>query len=49
MGLEHISSTKKSTISYKTSIHANFMNVHQLSEHITFHLTASRRPTAILM
>ena len=27
--LEHISSTKKSTISSKTSIHANFLNVYQ--------------------
>ena len=26
IGLEHISSTKKSTISWKTSIHANFLN-----------------------
>ena len=25
IGLEHISSTKKSTISWKTSIHANFL------------------------
>jgi len=27
IGLEHISSTKKSTISWKTSIHANFLHL----------------------
>ena len=29
IGLEHKSSTKKSTISYKTLIYANFLNVYQ--------------------
>ena len=28
IGLEHISSTKKSTISWKTSIHANFLKAY---------------------
>ena len=32
IGLEHISSTKKSTISWKTSIHANFLNGFRLWE-----------------
>ena len=34
--LEHISSTKKSTISSKTSIHANFLNVYQFVKKSTF-------------
>ena len=29
IGLEHISSPKKSTISWKTSIHANFLKAYQ--------------------
>ena len=47
IGLEHISSTKKSTISWKTSIHANFLeglSCYQPFEHITCHLTTFRRP-----
>ena len=30
IGLEHISSTKKSTISWKTSIHANFLKAYHV-------------------
>ena len=40
IGLEHISSTKKSTISWKTSIHANFLKAY----HVTYHLTTFRGP-----
>ena len=39
IGLEHISSTNKSTISWKTSIHANFLKAYQC-----IWLTARVRP-----
>ena len=46
IGLEHISSTKKSTISWKTSIHANFLKAYHVINllNTTCHLTTFRRP-----
>ena len=49
IGLEHISSTKKSTISWKTSIHANFLKAYHVInlEHITCHLTVISRASFV--
>ena len=46
IGLEHISSTKKSTISWKTSIHFEFLEGYHVInlEHITCHFITFRRP-----
>ena len=48
IGLEHTSSTKKSTISWKTSIHATFLKAYHVINllNTTCHLTTFRRPNS---
>ena len=48
IGLEHISSTKKSTISRKTSIHANFLKAYHVINLIINNVFCSVRPKSIL-